>query len=81
MSKRRYLVRALVQTPEFSVTAWSYACSKLASAELLFERKRIVGDFDVLELLDRQDLDERTGEFRILRSTRVTNVPKSGTMH
>ena len=81
MSKRRYLVRAIAQSPTFSATMWAYACSKLASAELLFERKRADGEFDVLELLDRQDRDELTGEYRVLRSTTVKNLPESGTIH
>ena len=81
MSKRRYLVRAIAHSPMFSATMWAYACSKLASAELLFERKSANGVFDVLELIDRQDLDERTGGYRVLRSTTVKNLPVSGTRH
>ena len=80
-SKRRYLVRAIAHSPMFSATMWTYTCSKLASAELLFERKRTNGEFDVLELLDRQDRDERTGEYRVLRSTTVKALPASGTRH
>jgi hypothetical protein len=81
MSKRRYLVRAIAHSPTFSGTIWAYACSKLASAELLFERKRANGEFSVLELLDRQDRDERTGEYRVLRSTTGNNLPASSTRH
>ena len=81
MSKRRYLVRAIARAPMFPVTMWAYACNKLASAELLFERKRADGEFNVLELLDRQDCDERTGEYRVLRSTTVRNLAESGTRH
>lgn len=81
MRKRRYLVRAIAHSPIFSATLWAYACSKLASAERLFERKRADGEFDVLELLDRQDLDERTGEYRVLRSSTVRSLPEIGARH
>ena len=81
MSGRRYVVRAIAHSPMFSATMWTYACSKLASAERLFERKRTNGEFYVLELLDRQDRDERTGEYRVLRSTTVKTLPASGTRH
>ena len=81
MSKRRYLVRAIAHSPMFSATMWAYACSKLASAERLFERKRGDAEFDVLELLDRQDLDERTGEYRVLRSSTVRSLPEIGARH
>ena len=81
MSRRRYLVRAIAHSPMFSGTIWAYACSKLASAELLFERERINGEFNVLELLDRQDRDERTGEYRVLRSATGNSLPASGTRH
>ena len=80
-SRRRYMVRAIAYSPMFSTTMWAYTCSKLASAELLFERKRTSGEFDVLELLDRQDRDERTGEYRVLRSTIVKALPASRTRH
>jgi len=80
-SQRRYLVRAIAHSPIFSATLWAYACSKLASAELLFDRKRADGEFDLLELLDRQDRDERTGEYRVLRSATVKTLPESGTRH
>jgi len=79
--QRRYLVRAIAYSPIFSATLWAYACSKLASAELLFERKRADGEFDVLELLDRQDRDERTGEYRVVRSATVKTLPENGTRH
>ena len=81
MSKRRYLVRAIAHSPTFSATVWAHACSKLASAELLFERKRAGGEFDILELLDQQDRDELTGEYHVLRSTTVKNLPEGGTRH
>lgn len=81
MSKRRYLVRAIAYSPLTCGILWAYACSKLASAERLFERKRLSGEFDVMELLDRQDRDERTGEYRVLRSVTVKNLPSSGALH
>lgn len=81
MIKRRYLVRAIAYSPVSYGILWAYACSKLASAERLFERKRVSGEFDVLELLDRQDCDERTGQYRVLRSAAVKNLPQSGTLH
>ena len=67
IGSRRYLVRAIAHFPPGTI--WAYACSKLASAEQLFERKRAEGGYDVLELLDRHDRDEHTAECRILRST------------
>ena len=79
MTRRRYLVRGLAESPAWSGTLWAYACVKLASAELLFERKRAEGGFDVLELVDREDRNERTGEYRVLRSTTTNNLPVSGT--
>ena len=81
MSKRRYVVHAIAHSPMFSATMWAYACNTLASAERLFERKRTNGAFYVLELLDRQDRDESTGEYRVLRSTTVKTLPVSGTRH
>lgn len=81
MSGRRYVVRAIAHSTMFSATMWTYACSNLASAERLFEWKRTNGEFDVLELLDRHDRGERTGEFRVLRSTTVKTLPGSGTRH
>jgi hypothetical protein len=80
-SGRRYVVRAIAHSPLFSATMWTYACSKLASAERLFEQKLTSCEFDVLELLDRQDRNERTGEYRVLRSTTVKILPASGTRH
>jgi hypothetical protein len=79
--KRRYLVRGLAESPMFLVTIWAFACSKLASAERLYERKRESGEWDVLQLLDREDVDELTGTPRILKSTRVRNDSPSGTRH
>ncbi len=79
--RRRYLVRGLAQSPVFSGTLWAYACSKLASAELLFEKQRANAEFDVLELVDREDRDERTGNYRVLRSTTVQNQPASYARH
>ncbi|RWP64130.1 MAG: hypothetical protein EOR07_16210 [Mesorhizobium sp.] len=79
--RRRYLVRGIAQSPIWSGTLWAYACSKLASAELLFEKQRANAEFDILELLDREDRDERTGTYRVLRSTKVQNQPASGTRH
>ncbi len=79
--RRRYLVRGRAQSPVFSGTMWAYACSKLASAELLFEKQRANAEFDILELVDSEDLDERTGNYRVLRSTTVQNQPASGARH
>jgi hypothetical protein len=36
---------------------------------------------DILELIDREGRDERTGTYRVLRSTKVQNQPASGTRH
>jgi hypothetical protein len=55
----------MAQSPSFSGTMWAYACARLASAELLLERERAEGEFEVLQLVDRDDRDECTGAYRI----------------
>ncbi|RWP11816.1 hypothetical protein ACN2CC_18230 [Mesorhizobium muleiense] len=79
--RRRYLVRGLAQSPLWSGTLWAYGCNWLSSAELLFEKQRANAEFDILELVDRTDRDERTGEYRVLRRTTVTNQRVNGTRH
>jgi hypothetical protein len=81
MMRRRYLVRGRAQSPLWSGTLWAYGCNRLSSATLLFEKQRDNPEFDILELVDREDCDERTGEYRVLRWTTVTNQPDNGTRH
>jgi hypothetical protein len=75
----RYPVRGLAQSPLLCGTLWAYGCDRLSSAELLFEKRRAKSEFDILELVDREDRDERTGEYRVLLSTAVPNRLSSGT--
>ena len=80
--KRRYLVRARAESPMWSGTIFAVACKHLASAELLFEKKRADEDhsFQVLELIDKSDVNETTGALRVLR--KVTRLNEAtGTRH
>ena len=52
MAQRRYLVKAVTSSPVYSGTVWAIACTKLSSAEALFERKLEAGD--PMLLIDRE---------------------------
>ena len=78
--KRRYLVSG--REPDVVRTIFAVACRHLASAELLFEKKRADEDhpFQVLELIDRSDVNETTGALRVLRKVTRQNEA-TGTRH